>query len=272
MKNPNINISKYKEFCMTVWVFGDSYAQVHEKYLGRENESQWMQQVADGMNETLECLALAGSSQTYTYYKFHSVRHLIKENDTIIICPTNLGRRWFFRDRPGDAGLELKASTKEKGAIKKYRIYLDSNNILDEIHFIDFLYNLHYLTEKKNLKTIIVHCFMDAQHIVESNKEEFPLFCTSIGNLYDVNEYECFDTFYKMWINLPFDKIGDPRLNHLIRSNHDILAKKILDHLQTGKEIDLTQGFIQRVINFDTKFDEDFCNKEFFGNPWIFGL
>jgi hypothetical protein len=249
-----------------IWTFGDSY--IHNYDFAN---TQYMDIVAKEINAEHMPHGLNGTSVSYAAHEFNKCRNHIKHNDIVVIALTNVFRRWYFKDRPKETALYANVSASEKNAIKNYQLYLN-NDLEDAVIAVDFLYNLHYATEQKNLHTIILTCFEDTRNLVLKYKNDFPMFNISIGTLEIVSFKECSQHFLKQWLELSNEAIGESRLNHLIQTNHYILADKILNNLKTNTPIDLTKDFEYNVIDLTTKNYTEFHKKEFFGNPWMFGI
>lgn len=249
-----------------IWSFGDSY--IHNYDFA---DTQYMDIVAKHMNCEHMTHGLNGTSISYAAYEFNKYRNQIEHNDIVVVAMTNVFRRWHFKDKPKETALYVNVSTLEKTAIKHYQRYLQ-NELEDNTIAADFLYNLHYATEQKNLHTILLVAFEDTLNVILEYKNDFPLFNISIGTLEKVSFNECSQHFLKQWLKLSNETVGESRLNHLIQTNHYILADKILNNLKTNTPIDLTKDFEYNVIDLTTKKHTEFHKKEFFGNPWMFGI
>jgi hypothetical protein len=146
------------KFRMTLWIFGDE----HVDSIKANN---------------VDSLALKGTALEFTYHRFNIARKKIKENDTVVVALTNFDRRWFFKHYPGAAITDQSPTNnkKENKAISLFRKYLDHKEI-HQTYLIDFLYNLHALTEELTLNTIIVPVYDDTKTFLSNKQEQFPLF------------------------------------------------------------------------------------------------
>lgn len=240
---------------MTIWIFGDSFAH------NWNHKDQWMNQLSNKMNGDVKCFGLAGSSLDYTYTKFNEVRNDISVLDTVIILLTNIERRWLFEDRPNDCCFTDPEDIGERRALKYYQLYLNHEEIF-EVYLYNFLHNLHYLTKKLNLYTLIISNFFQEDNWLISKRKEFPHLCFANGILYDISLGEI-----KKNSNVPVDKLltNDFRFNHLIKSNHDILAEKIAENVDKKDTISL-DNFITDIIDEKILLDEEFRKTELFDN------
>lgn len=243
---------------MNLWVFGASFAEILDE------EDQWPIKCATLLNANLISLALGGSSLEYTYKKFNEIRPYVKENDVLIFNLTGIDRRWFLKDRPE---LSILLSTPEiqsdqNKAVENYRRYLDRPDI-QEIYFNNFLNNVHALTKKLSLHTILL-IFTDVDALIK--QEEFPLFNISKGTLLNttLDEIDKSNGFYDKIIEWMHH--SDPRLNHLCKSNHDILVDKILNNYHNKTPIDLAHGFLKNNFTEQMMNDENFIKSELFNN------
>jgi hypothetical protein len=254
---------------MTVWVFGDSFA---EHYPGLKE--QWMQRVTNELKTDIVSFGLSASSVEYTYQKFNLIRNKIKENDVVIVALTSYQRRWFFKYYPGDlvkiynpGGFDdykeyLKAPSgnpKEEEALIAYADNLNHKE-LQEIYLLNFLYNLDYITKKLNLHTIVLINLYDINQLMKDKKDLFSKIHFSENMMLDIYLKE----FTKEHIINNALATMDPRVNHMIKSNHIILANKILDNIKNNTPIDLGAGFVENVINEKTLEHQQFINDELF--------
>jgi hypothetical protein len=144
---------------MTLWIFGDIALDT------------------TNLKTDVNSLALSGTALEFAYQRFNIARKKIKENDTVVVALTNFDRRWFFKQYPEYAEFDTSPtdSKKENKAIKLFRKYLDHKEI-HQTYLIDFLYNLHSLTEELNLRTLLVPNSNDVKQFLLDKKELFPLF------------------------------------------------------------------------------------------------
>lgn len=245
-----------------LWVFGDSFAQSHDN-----TPDQWMQKTATELNTKVKSYGLNGSSLEYMYYQFDLARNKIQKDDVLVLILTGLDRRWFFKYSPGHNHPESpNGNKKETKAIEYYKNFLDTNNETSNIHLKNFLYNIHALTHKLNLHTIVISNFLDTANLLKSEKNKFPLFHLANGLLLDVSMYEyTYDFFYKENDGKTYGD-NDRRINHLLRSNHLVLANKILDNILYKKQIDLNTDFKKHIMSEEIVNDTDFIDYELFGD------
>lgn len=248
---------------MTVWVFGDSFSQPAEDMI----PEQWMNRLAESLGTTAKSLAVNGSSLEFTYHRFNIARKKIVENDVVIINITDINRRWFFKAHPShNKDTSPTGDKRETKAIELYRQHLDHNKEINQTYLIDFLYNVHALTEKLNLKTIFLINFLDQYDFLKNVMQNYPLFVFAKGLLVDVTLYEYTHEFFEKENAKGNMGEKDPRLNHLCKTNHLILANKIYDNIKNNVSLDLTNGFTKHIFSEEALNNPQFIKYELFDN------
>lgn len=240
-----------------VWLFGGSYADM-------VNEPEFIDQWGHQLGYPIQSLALGGTSTDYIYEKFNEVRDQIDHDDIVIVVLTSLDRRWFVRDDPANSPWIHHVKNKRYNrhyteAVKSYLLYLEHREIYKS-YLTNFFYNLHDLTIKKNLHTIIMKSFS----FDRISFKEFPQFHVAKGCLYKVSENEFDLQFSKKYPELV--KGNDIRTNHMIKSNHKVLANKITRNIKKKSPIDLNRGFVKGVLNKRSLNNSKFKDKELFNH------
>lgn len=254
---------------MTLWVFGDSYA---EQYNGLKE--QWIQCTSNRLEQNIRCYGLVGSSAEYTYNTLLNVKNEIKEQDIIIIMLTTHSRRWFFKDYPNHTaqpapGTDFKQpvsiynSTGFDDVDNALSLYEDclNNLIVFETYLENFLHNLNYFTKKLNLHTILIPNFYDTQYFLNNKKKMFSNIYFANGIMVDISLNE----FTKEYFIEYNTSQKDVRINHLLKDNHLILADKIVDNIKNKSNIDLTTNFNKHIITKEKMNNKDFINEQLFG-------
>lgn len=243
---------------MTVWVFGDSFV-----HLDHRPDDLWMKQVANDLNEPLNCFGLGGTAIEYTYFKFNEYRTSIQENDTVIVALTDINRRWFFRDKPQEAvkAYSLEGDKDTVEAYKYYGMYLMQHTDPIYTYLYNFVSNLNYITEKLNLHTIVLFCFSDIENLAKIN--EFSNINFATGNLFQVCYNEFKESFITKYGLLNYAQ-NDLRRCHLTYSNHTILKNKIINHIKNKTPINLNEGFITNILDKHSLTDIEFSKQELF--------
>jgi len=234
-----------------IWAFGDSF--IHDY----KNNKQWINQIATKLNDDITNFGKGGTSLSYSYVKFNEIRNDIKKKDTIVWVTTEIERKWFDVNDPTSAVTFVRPDSSHIGkAMLGYLKYLH-NPIVDENDFLNFLYNLEYITDKKKLNTIIIPAFPSTEILLNKYRNDFQLLNIAKGNLFDIqrNEYQS-----GVFMHFKDQKMKDKKPNHMLKVNHNKLAKKIVDSIKLGKHINLTKNFIENVIN-----KEDLTNE----NIWL---
>lgn len=249
---------------MNLWTFGGSYIKKErDKFLNQYND-QWIQIVAHETNSNLNCCCLGGSSIDWIYKKFIDNYNNIQENDIVIVTFTAIDRRWLFKDHPDQAYCRESPNNniEENKALKYYTLYLD-NPIPYEYYLLNFLHMLNLLTEKKNLHTILLTCSSDTENFLFNRIDDFKFLNIALGNLLNISFKE-----YDLDTRENLDILASEFLtNHMLASNHRILANKIISNIQHNTLIDLNIGFKENLINNNSFMDIDFCMRENFGQP-----
>ena len=253
----------------TLWSFGPSVAQLTD-YRNNNNliiEEQWINQVANKLNLKHYAFGLAGTSIEYTYKKFYDCKKEIENNDVIIVVTSPIyDRHWFFEDRPKITSINDPGLTKDESmAMKQWMMHLDKNNSLKKVYLYNFLESLHNTTVMKNCTTLLIPAWEDEQFILNEIKNDFPNIYTVNDNLVTIITSE-FDNKYTK--NQVLDIVKeDKRFCHMIKSNHTILANKLINYIENKVDIDFNSDFITNVIN--DEFQKTDNSNELFGMNWF---
>ena len=256
----------------TIWTFGDSF--IDSWSYMHYHEEQWTNQIADKLKLKHIGLGFAGAAASYTYTQFDSNIEKFNKNDIVIICVTGLNGKWFFKNLPYITNYQTNryqicTSNDETNAIEYYRRFLDdANTINDFTYLLNFIVKVNYVAKKKKLKVIVLNSDNTTVDYLFKHKEKFDTINVVYYPLTAIEQKEMTKEFYKKWSSTDF--INDCRINHLCRSNHDVLANKIVDYINYGTNINLNNGFIENILDFDKEYDEEFLKIELFGKKWTF--
>lgn len=253
---------------MTLWVFGDSFSLT----TNNPHPDQWMHRLGKELDTPVKCFGLHGSSLEFTYYRFNISRNEIQENDVVVVNLTRSDRRWFFKNYPTIHGYVAPDNDPNSlEAIQQYHQLLDKNQDVPNTYLLNFLNNLHYLTKRLNLKTVILSNANEEHNLMIEKQSQFPLFSIAKGMLRDlsINEYK--KEFQYLLTETKIAGAFDPRMNHLIKSNHVILAYKILSNIKNKTPINLTEGVMKNVVTKELLEDESFIIEELF-DSWTQSL
>ena len=246
---------------MTLWIYGDSYA------AGFNGEPWfWTNKVADSLNTNIHNHGIAGSGLESMYGLFQQYIDGYQQNDIIVFCLTQFHRQNFIPEYPQISiapsldnvfitPAEIKKKYKKAFQLFTDVLYSETNA---KVNFTNFLFCLEYLAVTRGVKIICLPCFADVQTYLETVKHQFPSIYFAEGNLFNISENECIQKemtsfFYGFEV----------RANHMCKRNHLVLADKILSHINSNNNIDLTEGFHEKFVSKDRALDTNFANEEF---------
>ncbi len=244
---------------MTIWAFGDSYATHYKQY-----PDTWLNILANKLNTKIKGYGKPFSTANYCMRKFNQVRDQIKEGDILIISLSSLNPKEYGSYSFGDLHLQIeKFNHNKKTAYDFHQEFLTFLDEFRETYIINFLYNLNYLSKTLNVHTILLITYDDIEDIVRPMKDEFPHLHIPIGTLHTASRNEWTEEVHATK-DLRWTVSHDVRVNHLLKTNHTVLANKLLSNIVNKTQIDLTTDFKDNVYDENSINDLTFIEEELF--------
>jgi hypothetical protein len=229
-----------------IWVFGDSFAACSivgphwSKFLAANYKVP-----KNTLNETN--LGVPGSSLDFLYHEWNRTRHLITQDDLVVVCTTQYMRQWF--SYPSTAHFSYKGVIDQHLYVDYYeKVYKED---LSAIRFQNFLDALAYWRSRKGIYNIVVlPCFSWKNRKTNITIAPDSGLIVGQGDLNTISENEV--------INIHSEQQGffltyhEPKqkFSHLTEENHKILADRIIHAIDNNeKTIDLTQGFVKDIYD-----------------------
>lgn len=240
---------------MTLWLFGDSFVQ------NSHTKGSWAQRVLERFPHLGPASdhAWCSSGLGYTYEKWEENREMFKPGDVAVIGLTCPRRCYFFPDIPGwcyptsiDTMTGHDTSNEKKTAFELYFRYLRREE-QERTNLVNFLHAVH----DTNIRAIVLPCFPETEEIVEQVRHRFPGITIAKGNLHEVARAEISEGLDYPTLDSP-----DRRNNHICRTNHVVLANKIISAMETSKSPDLREGFLQGFVTKSTLNDPEWRIRE----------
>jgi hypothetical protein len=245
---------------MTIYLYGDSFS---SPVAGSEDWA-WYHQVGKQTNQQVTHHGVPGASLQYLYHCFEKTYADIEQDSTVIFCLPAMHRQWFFADKPGASSLH----TAPRHGIGQdvHRLMVEFfqhlyNETNGETGLLNFLYRLNWHADTLRCQTIIVPCFEKESEFLKDRQSRFPTLSFAQGSLQSVSEAE-FSPDISGNLKIHFYQKQEMRANHLCRSNHDGLAKKVIDGITTGAQIDLSTGFVSNLISAQNMSNAVFRSQE----------
>ena len=248
-----------------IHVYGDSYAAPTEKICTEEDAAkndfkvsnihtpwQWFNIVG----RSLGCVAgkihgMFGASNTYTIDTMLKTWDTINPGDIVIIVTTQITRRWLIYDRPDLSNVHYSntpphewadISKQTSNAVIEYMRWLHNPNLdtidgnVADLAFEGITNRLH----EKEVTVLLIPGFEDSSTLYRGS---------AIGGLDQISNNE-FESYYegKLWYEK--SRIPDQRVNHMCKTNHAILADKVIDTLVNNVPLDLTTGFKEKFLRY----------------------
>jgi len=230
-----------------LFVFGDSFSQPYS------NPLVWTQSTANRLSLELHNHSLQGTSQTYSWQLLQSLIGLLTATDRVIIVMTHPSRTWFFKQLPAVSNINIAnidqvLTLEQQKAIELYVRYIQRPEI--DCQQVDqrLAWLCWQFTQRGLAKPLVIMAF--PQNVTDPTVIEG--LDLAKGTLYDIQMAELAidpQQVNQLWLG------QDARYNHLVLDNHERLARKIVHYFQHGGELDLTQGFVQNIIDIESLTD-----------------
>ncbi len=219
---------------MNIWIFGDSFA--HDYGI----DYQWVNRLKE--HYTVHNRAIEGSSLAYSYFALDQERDNIEQGDTVIFVATNIERKWFVKDAPGDSLRYVHRQDDVGRAARQYWLYLH-NDAVDEVMFTNFIYSLELLTEQKKLTSIVLNVNWETEDIMKRIANNI-IYSERTLHSIQLDEYDTGACDY--WRTQA--KI-DTKPNHLLKTNHNILYNSLFECITMKTPLKLDQKkFLEKAI------------------------
>ncbi len=217
---------------MALWVFGDSFS-VTYPYLDNQEYHLWHELLTTNLDLVGQHnYAQWGVSNEYIIDQVLTYRLQFKPGDHIIIQLTSSARQWFFKDHPELANFYVSDIdsflTKDQcTALQMYVTYLQRTDI-DDLRYTLFTAALQ----------LLVQVFNECKILILPGFDKIP---GITGTLMDIcnGEFISAESRNTWYCNNNID----PRFNHFGKENHELLATQIMQYFQTGKIINLHEGY-----------------------------
>lgn len=224
----------------TLWLFGDSFAECRDNKELPQGSLRYQTLIAEHFNLEKSDHGIGGSGLEYSFSTIDKYKNHFKENDIVIFCLTDIYRVWFVESEPSWGGIGMYPPPHQEFVSRFLSEYF-----VPQIKCFQIKSFLHYFdnfTKHLKIKPIILPCFIDTVRDNEIGVDYKGHCCIAKGNLHSVSrqEYRKERHFLKM-----LHSGKEFRPNHLSGPNHEILAKKIINYIDKGDEIDLNTGFVK---------------------------
>ena len=250
-----------------IFMVGDSFSAAPK--VG-DDYKPWFLQVADQLNMNCENHSLIGVSQDWCFWKLAQHFKDITADDQILIVLTHPGRFWYFDDKPqmtnpNIVNIDKELSPEQMEAVKGFMLQIQRPPL--DIQMLS--HRLGWLEAQcrvRGLKPVQVLCAFPlyikteydmSDHINWTEYEYVKISKGDLLNCVETPEMKKGVDEYELW------KGYDCRYNHMIKSNHKILADAVVKGIQSNEPIDLVSpDFVKGVLSTTVFDDQDFIQTE----------
>ena len=233
-------------------IFGDSYTHVPEHRLNDKtrNDLSWVEIVASNLKTKSQNFSLSGTS---IYFAFEKFIDNYKDYDTIIFSYSSHIRYPYFKQgfqflsNIGTHGKHVIDNTtgwteEHKKVAKNFlevHPYIFSERL--QLYLYQKIFNdVNDLCYKNNIKIINIMSFENSNFLIDISERKG----VCVTSLHEVSIKETttqLSNSNKLSYNLRNNVSVDPRFNHLNKINNQILAKVVLDNIDTKNIIDFSK-------------------------------
>lgn len=245
-----------------LFVFGDSYS---ERF---PDQRTYVNLLCQHYSLELENYSKGGGSLAHLVDAWNQNCNKITKGDKVIVTLTSIDRTRFFPQYEHVTQytqlIHLKAewidkdkqliTREERDAFEKYYAYLHQPRQV-ALWLKSWLFWLGEICRRNDIVPIVMDCFEQTMALLDTS--DVPNIIRSNGSLLEsISNRE-------MIVNRFWDAcqpVGihfyDPRLNHMVLENHQIMFNKIVDCWENKNLIlDVKQGFKQNVLDMSCMYD-----------------
>lgn len=251
-----------------LFIVGDSFSAPPK--MGDTYEP-WFVQTAKQLDLNCENHSMIGVSQDWCFWMIAKHLKELTPDDQILIVLTHPGRFWFFDDKPqmtnpNIVNIDKELSPVQLEAVKSFmmeiqRPPLDLQSQSHRLGWLDAQIRLHKLKPAHILCAFPLYVDVGYNMNEHINWNEYENVIISKGNLMmniEVQEMQKGVDEYKLW------KGYDCRYNHMLKTNHGVLANKVTEGIKSKTPINLLDrgSFLTDKIGYDLFEQKEFIEKE----------
>lgn len=252
-------------------IVGDSFSSSNRK---GDDYHPWFIQVGELLKATVDNKSMIGVSQDWCWWKLAQDLPNMTADDQILVVMTHPGRYWYFDDKPqmtnpNIVNIDSELSPEQLQAVQGYMMQIQRPP-LDIQQMSHRLGWLQAQCDQYKLKPAQILCafplYVNSPYPMEEhiNWETYSHVKISKGDLLthvEQPEMKQGLTEYDLW------KGWDCRYNHLMKSNHKILAQQVAQAIKNEEPIDLmTPNWHKGVLDLSVLDDSKFIEKELDAN------
>lgn len=246
-----------------LFIVGDSFSSF---YNGKTQWPLWTDQIGQHFSAPVVNASIEGTNQDWQWLHLERfVDQSMTPEDQLIVVLTSPMRFWFIEDLPQCSNPAR--ATNLDSMIENSDVRSSIKGFLGNIwrpslalqHQKQRLAQLSYWVSDRKLRPpLIIPSFLNF-----IDQEDWPLLRIAKGNLYDDLQMPEFQesrdqTPLDLWAGI------ECRYNHLCRQNHGVLAGAIIDCLESGDRLDLTNvPVVKSIITEQNCRDPELAEKEF---------
>ena len=226
---------------MTIFIYGDSFAcQPLECNHLNTKDHRWPYMLAKHLGHQEKNYGLGGSALEYSFTQIANTKNQWNYDDVLLLCETELVRRWFFKTMPNTSTFNNVTRALEINEIDKkwvQRWFIDFHNVeLSLLQLKAYYYMLDAWCAEKDIVCHVIRCF---DRPVISDIHSNILF--SIGDPLD-------DICFREFKVIPDRAIIDTRIGHFSIKNHILIASAIIKAIMNKTNIDFNLPFKEKFL------------------------
>jgi hypothetical protein len=226
---------------MTIFIYGDSFCCQPADYTHLTTRNhRWPFMLAKHLDDKEVNFGVGGSALEYSFNTIASTKNDWNTGDTIILCETELVRRWFFKAMPNRSTFNnvtraLEINERDKKWVQRW--FIDFHNAeLSLLQLKAYYYMLDAWCAEKDIVCHVIRCF-DRPVIPDIH----PNILFSIGDPLD-------DICFREFKVIPDRAIIDTRIGHFSIKNHILIASAIIKAIMDKTNIDFNLPFKEKFL------------------------
>jgi hypothetical protein len=225
---------------MTLFIYGDSFScqPAEYKHLSTNNH-RWPFMVAKHLKHKEVNYGIGGSALEYSFDKMNKTNKEWSTGDTVILCETNLARRWFFSEFPHCG--HINSIKKNKDIPNRDKNWADRwfvDFYSESLSFLQLQAYYHMLNTWCINRDIVCHILRCFDRPLLDNYSN--VLFSEADTLNSISNSEFIESIYLV--------SNDTRIGHFTIENHVLIATAIIKAIINKTSINLDLPFKKKFL------------------------